>query len=64
LNVLKTLQSTSSEFCKFQSTNNVLQTVKVKKKCLDAFDDKRYILEDRVTTLAYGHKDIPRRVSE
>jgi len=58
LNVLRTQQSTTSEFCKFQSTNHVIQTVKVTKKCLDAFDDKRYILEDGVTTLVYGHKDI------
>ena len=31
-----------------------------KKKSLSAFDDKRYILDDGINTLPYGHKDIPR----
>ena len=29
-----------------------------KKKTLNAFDDKRFILPDGIHTLAYGHKDI------
>ena len=29
-------------------------------KYLSAFDDKRYILDDGIHTLAYGHKDIPK----
>jgi len=33
-------------------------TVEVTKACLNAFDDKRYILSDGMQTLAYGHKDI------
>jgi len=33
-------------------------TVEVTKTCLNAFDDKRYILSDGMRTLAYGHKDI------
>ena len=33
---------------------------KKKKKSLSAFDDKRYILDDGINTLPYGHKDIPR----
>jgi len=41
MNVPKTQQSTNGEYCKFQSVNYVLQTVKIKKKCLDAFDEKR-----------------------
>ena len=39
----------------FRSTNHVLQTVEMTKLCLCAFDDKRYILDDGVHTLAYGH---------
>ena len=31
------------------------ETVQMTKLCLDAFDDKRYILENGVDTLAYGH---------
>ena len=27
-----------------------------------AFDNKRYILDDGISTLAYGHKDIPNRI--
>ena len=30
----------------------------MKKTCLNAFDDKRYLLSDGIRTLAYGHKDI------
>jgi len=55
LNVLKTLKPTPSTFCSFQSTNHVLRTVEINKTCLNAFDDKRYILRDGVGTLAYGH---------
>jgi len=58
LNVLKTLKSTTSTFRTFLSTNHVLRTVEINKACLNAFDDKRFILDDGVTTLAYGHKDI------
>jgi len=29
--------------------------VEMSKLCLCAFDDKRYILDDGVRTLAYGH---------
>ena len=31
----------------------------IDKTSLSWFDDKRYILSDRINTLAYGHKDIP-----
>jgi len=34
--------------------------VEINKACLNVFDDKRYILEDGVKTLAYGHCSIPR----
>ncbi len=32
------------------------------KRGLCAFDNKRYILDDGIYTLAYGHKDIPNRI--
>jgi len=60
LNVLKTLKPTPSTFRSFQSVNHVLRTVEINKTCLNAFDDKRYILSDGVGTLAYGHFRIPR----
>jgi len=60
LDVLTTHKSTGSDFCNTRLVNHVLQTVKIKKRCLNAFDDKRYIREDGVATLAYGHKDLRR----
>jgi len=48
-------QTTSCKFRVFRSTNHVVNTVQVTKKCLCAFDDKRYILQDGIHTLAYGH---------
>jgi len=56
LAVLKTLKSTPSTF---QSKNHVRRTVEINKTCLNAFDDKRYILVDGVGSLAYGHFMIP-----
>ncbi len=35
-----------------------LYTVNVTKTCLSAFDDKKYLLEDGISSLAFGHKDI------
>ena len=55
LNVLKTLKPTPSTFRSFQSVNHVLRTVEINKTCLNAFDDKRYILQDGIGTLSYGH---------
>jgi len=50
--------NTKATFKHFRSTNHVLQTVEMTKVCLDAFDDKRYILQNGVNTLAYGHYKI------
>ena len=33
-------------------------TYEINKISLSCFDDKRYILDDGINTLAYGHKDI------
>ena len=60
LGILKSHKSTNSTFRTFRSVNHVLQTVEIKKRCLSAFDDKCYILEDGVSTLAYGHKNLRR----
>jgi len=46
---------TTCTFRLFRSTNHVINTVEVSKICLCAFDDKRYVLDDGVCTLAYGH---------
>jgi hypothetical protein len=57
----KTLQSsvgTVAQFNSIQSRNHVLNTVTIKKSCLSAFDDKRFLLKDGIHTLAYGHYKI------
>jgi len=47
-------QNTMCKFRSFRSTNHVVNTVEISKLCLCAFDDKCYILDDGVHTLAYG----------
>jgi len=42
-----------------RSEKHQLSTVEINKIGLCAFDDKRYILDDGFTTLAYGNKAIP-----
>ena len=49
---------TDATFRLFQSRNHDVRTIEMNKVCLSAFDDKRYILDDGVSTLAYGHRDI------
>ena len=60
LDVLQTREPTQSRFRTFQSKNHTLQTVEIVKNCLSAFDDKRYIFDDGITTAAYGHCQLPR----
>ena len=55
LNTLMNRSSDSAEFYTFRSHLHTIHTVKIKKECLSAYDDKRYILDDGVNTLAYGH---------
>ena len=49
---------TTAKFRHFESKNHVVRTMEINKSCLSAFDDKRYILDDGVLTLAYGHESI------
>ena len=58
--VLENRTETYADFFKFTSSRQTLHTEHIHKKCLDAFDDKRYLLDDGVTSLSYGHKNIPR----
>jgi len=53
---LSKLQKVSFEH--FGQKNHTVQTAEILKKCLKAFDDKRYILDDGIATLAYGHYQI------
>jgi len=58
LDVLQTKQITQSQFRTFRSKNHTVLTVEINKTCLNAFDDKRYILDDGIATLAYEHYQI------
>lgn len=41
----------------FKSDNHNVYSVETNKISLSSYDNKRYILDDGITTLAYGHKD-------
>ena len=43
-----------------KSINHRMYTYRSNKTSLSVYDDKKYILEDGINTLAYGHKDIPK----
>jgi len=58
LKVLRSKVPTNAKFCRFQSSNHVLETVQFDKLCLSPFDSKRYILPDGIRTLAFGHQSI------
>ena len=60
LNTLRTKLATKANFLQFRSTNHVIKTLEVEKLCLAAFDNKRYLLDDGIRSLAYGHFRIPR----
>ena len=40
-----------------QSTKHKLGTYEIKKVSLSCFDDKIYVLDDEIRTLAYFHED-------
>ena len=42
---------------RIQSKNHKLETYKIDKISLSCFNDKRYVLDDEIHTLAYFHKD-------
>ena len=44
---------------RFQSSRHNMMLISAKKRGFDAFDDKRFILEDGVQTMAHGHYKIP-----
>ena len=42
---------------RIQAKNHKIGTYEIDKISLSCFDDKRYVLDDGVNTLAYFHKD-------
>ena len=57
LRTLKETESTIATFITLRSQKQQIKTIEFTRKCLSAFDDKRYILKG-VTTLEYGHYKI------
>ena len=57
---LHSRKSTYASFRNFRTQCHKLETVNFNKVCLSAYDDKRYILDDGISTLAYGHYLIPK----
>jgi hypothetical protein len=58
---LQTLENKTVTRAKFRticSKQHSLHTMVVDKVCLSAFDDKRYILNDGIRTLSFGHYSI------
>jgi hypothetical protein len=55
LHCLKGDSTTTAEFHNIRSFLHTLKTVKVVKRALSAFDDKRFILPNKCDTLAHGH---------
>lgn len=41
-----------------RSYNRVIYSIEVKKRALFAFDDKKHILDDGITTISYGHNKL------
>jgi len=59
LHTLKNKSCTNAKFLSFRSRNHTISTIENSKICLSAYDDKRYILENGIDSLAYGHYRIP-----
>ena len=60
-------ECTFANFVNYRSLSHQIDTVNVRKVCSSAYDDKRNVLDDGISTLAYGHISIPKvalRVSE
>ena len=45
---------------RIQSKKHKIETYEISKNSLSAFDGKRYVLDDGINTLPYGHKDLPK----
>jgi hypothetical protein len=50
--------STTATMQQIRSINHQLYTISIVKTALSPYDDKRYVLPDKITTLAHGHCDI------
>jgi len=46
---------TYANFVSFRSRCHKIESVHIHRTCLSAYDDKRFVLPDGISTLAYGH---------
>ena len=53
--VLLTSGTTMTSAQSIRTFNNSLYSVKISKRGLSAYDDKKFILENKIETLSYGH---------
>ncbi len=51
-------KSTLATMQRIASKNHTVTTVSVTKTGLSPYDDKRFVLDDKISTLAYGHYKI------
>jgi len=58
VDVLNNQVGTKAEYFQIRSKNHVLSTEPITKQALSIFCDKRYILDDGVSSLSYGHYKI------
>jgi len=57
--VLKnTAKTTTAKFRTFESINHIIRTVEITKLSVLAMDEKRYVLNDGLHTLAFGYKKL------
>ena len=49
---------------RIKPVNRILVTYESNEISLSAFDDKRYLLDDGINTLPYGHKDIIKKLTK
>ena len=57
MNMVEILQTNSLQNTKIQAKKHKIGTYEIDKISLSCFDDKRFVLDDGVHTLAYFHKD-------
>ena len=60
---LQNQSETVSKMKLFRSTNHIVNTISTSKISLSSYDDKRYILDDGISTYAHGHRNISQSVT-
>jgi len=59
-NTIATREPLSRNQTTIRSKNHQIETVTTTRVTMTASNNKRYLLDDEITSLPYGHKDIPR----